>query len=216
MSSPPGWPATLVAGRVGLRPMRRRDAVDWVDLRLRNAQWLAPWEGYPPSEPPRPWRERQTVQIYLSMLRVARRDAAAGRSLPFALLYDGQLAGQVVIGAIVRAASCTGTVGYWVDQAVAGRGVAPTAVALAVDHCFGPAGLHRVEAAVRPENTRSLRVVEKLGFRREGIAERSLHIDGKWCDHIVHALTQEDVPEGLLRRWRASGGGVGGPARGGR
>jgi ribosomal-protein-alanine N-acetyltransferase len=82
----------------------------------------------------------------------------------------------------------------------AGRGVAPRAVAMVIDHCFGPVGLHRVEICVRPENTNSLRVVEKLGLEQVGYAPRFLHIDGAWRDHRIFAVTVEEAPEGVLRR----------------
>ena len=75
------------------------------------------------------------------------------------------------------------TLGYWVDQARAGQGIAPTAVAMATDHCFRTLGLHRMEINIRPENGPSLRVVEKLGFRDEGYRPRFLHINGEWADH---------------------------------
>jgi ribosomal-protein-alanine N-acetyltransferase len=88
-----------------------------------------------------------------------------------------------------------------VDQQRAGHGIAPTAVALATDHCFGTLGLHRMEINIRPENAASLRVVEKLGFRDEGYRPRFLHINGVWADHRTFALTSEEVPEGLLSRW---------------
>jgi ribosomal-protein-alanine N-acetyltransferase len=115
---------------------------------------------------------------------------------------------MVTVMNIVRGAFQSGAVGYWVSSEVAGRGVMPTAVALLVDHCFGPVGLHRVEVNIRPENGPSLRVVEKLGFRHEATHPRYLHIDGAWRDHLGFALTVEDVqPEGLLARWRASQGG---------
>jgi len=94
--------------------------------------------------------------------------------------------------------------GYWVGRQTAGRGVAPTAVAMAADHCFTTLGLHRMEINIRPENERSLRVVQKLGFRDEGIRERYLHIDGEWRDHQSFALTAEEVPEGVLARWLAT------------
>jgi ribosomal-protein-alanine N-acetyltransferase len=87
--------------------------------------------------------------------------------------------------------SCT--VGYWVDRAVAGRGIVPTALALTIDHCFAGVGLHRVEVDIRPENSASLRVVEKLGLRREGYYERFLDIDGGWRDHIAFAVTVEEL-----------------------
>jgi ribosomal-protein-alanine N-acetyltransferase len=87
--------------------------------------------------------------------------------------------------------SCT--VGYWVDRAFAGRGITPTALALVIDHCFDAVGLHRVEVDIRPENTASLRVVEKLGLRREGYYERFLDIDGAWRDHVAFAVTAEEA-----------------------
>ena len=76
----------------------------------------------------------------------------------------------------------------------AGRGVMPRAVAMAIDHCFTTAGLHRIEVCIRPENTNSLRVVEKLGIREIGYAPLFLHIDGEWRDHRIYAITKEEVP----------------------
>jgi ribosomal-protein-alanine N-acetyltransferase len=93
--------------------------------------------------------------------------------------------------------------GYWIDEGHAGRGIMPTAVAMACDHCFSALGLHRIEIAIRPENVASLRVVEKLGFTQIGIAPRYLHINGSWRDHLLFALTVEEVPEGVAARLRA-------------
>jgi ribosomal-protein-alanine N-acetyltransferase len=73
---------------------------------------------------------------------------------------------------------------------------------MAVDHCFRVMGMHRLEASIRPENTASRRVVEKLGFRDEGVRVRQLHINGTWRDHICYAITAEEVPTGMLPRWR--------------
>jgi ribosomal-protein-alanine N-acetyltransferase len=140
------------------------------------------------------------------MLRTLRRQARQGTALPFAVTLDGRLAGQLTVGNVVRGAFNSAYVGYWVDQNLAGQGVMPTALALAIDHCFGAVGLHRVEANVRPENTASRRVVEKLGFREEGLHQRYLAIDGAYRDHIGYALTVEDVPEGMVRRWRSRQG----------
>ena len=75
---------------------------------------------------------------------------------------------------------------------------------MATDHCFGVLGLHRIEVNIRPENLPSLRVVEKLGLRDEGVRERYLHIQGEWTDHRTFAVTTEEVPDGLLARWRRS------------
>ena len=80
------------------------------------------------------------------------------------------------------------------------------AVALAADHCFGPVGLHRLEATVRPENVASLRVLAKLGFRQEGLFRRYLDVDGAWRDHLCFAMTAEESPTGgLVGRLAATG-----------
>lgn len=193
-----GWPARLREGRIELRPLRLRDATAWREVRTRNARWLRPWEAT------LPLAEHDAPTTYGAMVRRLRAEAREGRSLPFALTVDGAFAGQVTIGGIARGSLLSAYIGYWIDQRVAGRGIMPTAVAMATDHCFQEVGLHRVEINIRPENTASLRVVEKLGFRAEGLRERYLHIDGDWRDHLTFALCAEDVPEGLLARWLSS------------
>jgi ribosomal-protein-alanine N-acetyltransferase len=196
-----GWPADLVDGPVRLRPLRRTDARAWCEVRNRNVDWLMPWESTLPHAP-NAAIGRANLPTYRGMLRTLRRQARSGSTLPFALVYDGQLAGQVTVSAIMRGSLHSASVGYWLDQQIAGRGVGPVAVAMVIDHCFGPVGLHRIELNVRPENVRSRRVAEKLGFREEGIRLRYLHIDRAWRDHICYALTVEDVPGGVLRRYR--------------
>jgi [ribosomal protein S5]-alanine N-acetyltransferase len=193
----PGWPATLVAGRVGLRPITRSDRAAWLEVRARNAGWLAPWEATPPSDTGPP-------MTFVTMVRALRRQARRGTLLPFVVTYDGALVGQVTVGGITWGSLCSAHIGYWVDERVAGRGVMPTAVALVTDHCFGPVGLHRIEVNIRPENTASLRVVQKLGFREEGTRAGFLHIAGAWRDHRSFALTADEVPGGLLARWLAA------------
>ncbi len=186
-----------------VRPLRLRDGASWVEVRVRNEDWLVQWEATPPGfENPRvTWRERQSMGIYTAMMRSLRRQAKDGSALPFAITYEGRFAGQLTVGNVVRGAFNSAYVGYWVDEAVAGRGVMPTALALVVDHCFTVARLHRIEANIRPENVASQRVVEKLGFRQEGLHQRYLAIDGAYRDHIGYAVTTEDVPEGMVRRW---------------
>ena len=122
----------------------------------------------------------------------ARRSPSRSRS-------TARFAGQVTVNNIVRGSAQFASVGYWLDRQYAGRGVMPRAVALVIDHCFGAAGLHRIEIAIRPENTNSLRVVEKLGLREVGYAPRFLHIDGAWRDHRIFAVTAEEVPGGDAR-----------------
>ena len=128
------------------------------------------------------------------------RYARAGKTLPFAIEVDGHFAGQVTVNNIVRGSAQFASVGYWLDREYAGRGVMPRAVAMVIDHCFFTAGLHRIEIAIRPENSNSLRVVEKLGLREIGYAPMFLHIDGAWRDHRLYAVTVEECPEGMLAR----------------
>ena len=192
-----GWPVTLRAGRVGLRPIARSDRAAWTAVRARNADWLTPWEPTPP-------RVTGPPMTFPQMVRTLRRQARAGAAMPFVVTVDDELAGQLTVGGITWGSLAGAHIGYWVDQRVAGHGVMPTAVALAVDHCFTTIGLHRVEVNIRPENTASLRVVEKLGFREEGSRYRFLHIAGEWRDHLSFALTAEEVPEGVLARWQQS------------
>ena len=199
-----GWPARLQEGPIVLRPLRLRDASAWREVRTRNARWLRPWEATIPLA------ERDVPHTYGAMVRRLRSEAREGRTLPFALTYEGDFVGQLTVGGIARGSLLGGYIGYWIDERCAGRGIMPTAVAMATDHCFGPVGLHRIEINIRPENGASLRVVEKLGFRYEGIRQRYLHIDGEWRDHATYALCAEEVPGGLLARWQATGVATGG------
>jgi ribosomal-protein-alanine N-acetyltransferase len=201
----PGWPAVLADGDVVLRPLRMRDASAWVESRKHNIEWLRPWEATPPNGP---GVFGTSTAVFAGMARRLRSEARAGRGLPFAVVVDGSFAGQLNVAGIVRGSLEGASIGYWVDQRVAGRGVMPTCVALAVDHCFSTVGLHRVEVNIRPENAASRRVVEKLGFRFEGTRERFLHISGDWRDHLTYALVREEVPGGLLARWHRAQGTV--------
>ena len=196
------WPVSLWHGPVGLVPMRLRDRAAWERVRAANMTWLRPWEA---TLPPRAATGPAT---YGGLVRSLSRQAREGRMLPWLVMYDPgdgrgrpELAGQLTVSGIVGGAASWGQIGYWVDQRLAGRGIIPTAVALAVDYCFEVMHLHRIEIAIRPENEKSLRVVQKLGFRPEGLRPRYLHIDGDWRDHLVFALNAEEVPGGLLRRW---------------
>jgi ribosomal-protein-alanine N-acetyltransferase len=194
------WEAVrLTHGSVMLRPIMMADRRAWEEVRAHNAAWLLQWEATrPPGSPARPAGFR-------GMVRHLRREAKHSRCLPFALLVDGVFAGQVTVNNIVGGSAMFASIGYWIDERQAGRGHMPVAVAMAVDHCLHGLGLHRVEVAIRPENTASLRVVEKLGFPQIGYAPRFLHIDGDWRDHRLFALTVEDVPEGLLHRYLTGG-----------
>lgn len=202
MNAHPGWPATLTEGPITLRPYRRSDAAAWVEVRLANEAWLSPWEPDPPGR----WADVHTLHAFRYVHRDLVRSGRDGSTLPWAVCYDGRFVGQLTIGNIVRRAFCSGYAGYWIDHRYAGRGITPTALALAVDHAFSRGGLHRVEVNIRPENKPSRRVVEKLGFREESYHHRYLYIAGGWRDHLGYALTTEDVAAegGLLARLRRS------------
>jgi len=169
-----------------LRPLRPEDADDYVSVRARNRHWLSPWDATSPVRVTGSRTFDDVVAFY-------QEEALAGRMLPFVIETEGELVGQVNVSNIVLGSFRSCTVGYWVAQAVAGRGIVPTALALAADHAFEELGLHRVEVNIRPENVASLAVVRKLGFRDEGLRPRMLHIDGDWRDHRSFALTTEDL-----------------------
>ena len=192
-----GWPARLTSDEITVRPLAASDARAWRDARRRNLAWLRPWDAtVPPGADARP-------STFGQLVRRLHRQARAGTTYPFAIEVDGRFAGQVTVNNIVRGSAQFASVGYWLDREYAGRGVMPRAVALVIDHCFTAAGLHRIEIAIRPENSNSLRVVEKLGLREVGYAPKFLHIDGAWRDHRLYAVTVEECPEGLLGRVRS-------------
>ena len=181
-----------------LRPISQRDRDVWRRVRQANLVWLGRWDATAPS------RSQAQPRSFASMVRSMRREARAGRQLPFVLQYDGRFVGQLTVSNIVRGSAQYASIGYWIDETYAGRGITTRAVAMAIDHCFGPVGLHRIEVAIRPENTSSLRVVEKLDIKEIGYAPRYLHIDGDWRDHKLFAITREEVPMGLVRRLDAA------------
>lgn len=169
-----------------LRPLRPEDAEEYISVRGRNRHWLGPWDATSPVPVSGSRTFADVVDFY-------QEEALAGRMLPFVIEVDGELVGQVNVSNIVLGSFRSCTVGYWVAQAVAGRGIMPTALALVADHAFADLALHRVEVNIRPENSASLAVVRKLGFRDEGLRRRMLHIDGGWRDHRSFALTTEDL-----------------------
>ena len=179
-------------GSVAIRIIERRDAKPLQRLLDEDREWLVPWEATIPGSRNRPqakWLVKGLLQQY-----------RAETTLPYVVEYEGRVVGQLNIANILHGSVCSGTIGYWVSKSVAGRGVTPIAVALAADHFFEQLKMHRIEIDIRPENGPSLRVVEKLGFRQEGLKQRFIHIDGAWRDHLVFALTAEEIGDGLLAR----------------
>ena len=197
------WPVTVTARRVGgapviLRALRGKDRSEWEALRAENIDWLRPWEATSP-EP------AATRLGFRQLVRHFDREAAEGRLQPFVIETAGRLVGQVHLFGIAWGSLRSACAGYWVAESVAGQGIMPLALAAACDHAFLGLGLHRVEVNIRPGNSASLRVVEKLGFRDEGLRLGYLHIDGEWRDHRSFALTSEDLGRSsLVERWNYS------------
>jgi ribosomal-protein-alanine N-acetyltransferase len=202
----PGWPAKVgalrvPAGVVAVRPVRLRDGGEWSRIRLRDRQHLERWEPTAPGA----WADRNAVWSWPAQWASLRSLARRGQCLPFTITVDGRFAGQITLGNVIRASLRSAWIGYWVSSEAAGRGVATAAVALVVDHAMFNAGLHRIEATVRPENAPSLRVLRKAGFREEGLFLRYLDVAGAWRDHLVFAITAEEIANGLVARLVAAG-----------
>jgi ribosomal-protein-alanine N-acetyltransferase len=161
---------------------------------VTNRSWLEPWEATTPFI-------RLAPQDTKASIRGLVQAAKTGSALPLVILHQGKLVGQLNVSQIIYGSLSSASLGYWVVESVAGKGLAPLAVAMATDYLFFEKGLHRMEVCIRPENLSSLRVVEKLGFRYEGFRRRFIHINGKWADHFCFALVQEEVPGGVLHRF---------------
>ncbi|MBH0129681.1 GNAT family N-acetyltransferase [Salinibacterium sp. NK8237] len=185
---------TLGDGNISIRPIRVRDARA-LEKELRdNRGWLRRWEATSPVGPSS-FDVKSSIRGLLQQSRV-------GTGLPFVIEFNGEVAGQLNVSSVTYGSLASASLGYWVSERFAGKGLTPTAVALATDYCFFQLGLHRMEICIRPENEPSLRVVEKLGFRYEQLRRRFIHIDGDWRDHFCFALTVEEVPQGIFRRWK--------------
>ena len=182
-------------GAVVIRLVRPRDARVLQHELLNNRAWLQPWEATLP-------HAVTSFDMRVSIKRLLQQYRDGG-GVPLVMEHDGEVVGQLNIWGIMHGSLSSATIGYWISERVAGRGVTPTAVAMATDLAFTELGLHRMEICVRPENRASVRVVQKLGFRYEGLRRNFIHIDGNWRDHFAFALVREDVPQGVLARWVA-------------
>ena len=185
---------TLEHQLVTLRGVRPRDAKAMEKALGDNRAWLGPWEATTPLIRPNSFDAKSSIR---GLLQAAKQ----GSALPLVLMLDHELVGQLNVSQITYGSLSSATLGYWLVEKVAGRGITPVAVAMATDYLFFEKGLHRMEVCIRPENTSSLRVVEKLGFRYEGFRRRYIHIAGKWADHFCFALVVEEVPSGVLARY---------------
>jgi ribosomal-protein-alanine N-acetyltransferase len=186
----PSLTSRLLTARLVLRPPRTGDVAEIRRLIRANHDHLKPWNPAPPvGEDP-----SSITEVSKSVLR-HRRDWKHGSGyVLFVAERDtpSRFVGKIALNGIMRGAMYGAYLGYWMAADLQGRGYATEGIRAVLDFAFGQAGLHRVQAAIMPHNARSLRVIEKLGFRREGYAERYLQIAGKWEDHVVYAKTREE------------------------
>jgi ribosomal-protein-alanine N-acetyltransferase len=165
------------------------DFSQWREVRTRCEDWLVKWE---PSRLAGSPDVTHDVQAFTARCAARAREIQMGAGHGFGLFVDGRFAGEININSIHRGAFQSAYVGYWVDQAQAGRGLIPEALVLVLKFAFEDLGLHRVQVAIIPRNSASRRVVEKLGLREEGVAVRYLEIAGVWEDHVRYAITEEE------------------------
>lgn len=177
----------LKGKRVFLRLPVASDYREWADLRGRSRAFLEPWEPrWTPDELERTaWRDR---------LSRYREDYARGAAVSF-FIFDNateRLMGGITLGNIRHGVAQSGHIGYWIGEPYAGKGYMLEALNLLVTFAFDTLRLHRIEAACIPSNTRSVRVLEKAGFQREGLLRSYLRINGIWQDHYLYARIAGD------------------------
>lgn len=159
-----------------------RDAGEFARLVTENRDYLAPWS--PVSN-----EDYYTEEGHRAVLARHLTAHDRGEMLPLAILGPGgAVCGRINLNSIIRGAFQNASVGYWVGQSHAGRGLASAAVADVIKTAFGPLGLHRLDAATLLHNTPSQRVLARNGFRPFAVAERYLKIAGKWQDHVLFQL----------------------------
>ena len=186
---PSSGPAALAPRGHGLllRAPQMSDFLQWAHLRESSRDYLTPWEPIWPSDD-------LTRSGFRRRLRRYAEDIAADRSYPFIVFReaDGAMIGGVTLANVRRGIVQAGTIGYWVGQPHAHRGYMTAALRVLLPSLFGELNLHRIEAACIPTNAPSIRVLEKCGFTREGLARRYLCINGVWQDHLLFGLLHED------------------------
>jgi len=188
LATPKSLYGSAAGGGVHLRHPRWADFEQWVELRRKNQSYLSPWEPE--------WNEAHlSRQSYKARLAVFKKMIANGQGYPFHMFRadDERMIGACNITRIQRQVAQTAMLGYWVGEEFARQGFARAAVKTACQFCFNDLGLHRIEAGVQPENAASIKVLEAVGFQREGVARGFLKIDGEWRDHVIYAKLSSDV-----------------------
>ncbi len=177
----------LVTERLVLRSPRHSDFRPWMDLRQISREFLAPWE-------PAWSSDHLTRKAFSDRVYWAQRSVADGNALPLFLIRreDEALLGAVTLDNIRRGPAQAGTLGYWIGEPHALKGYMREAIDAVVHYSFAMLDLSRVEAACLPENVASRRVLEKAGFKYEGVAQSYLQIGGRWRNHVLYANLRPD------------------------
>ncbi|CAN5320166.1 GNAT family protein [soil metagenome] len=184
--------STLFGHRVMLRPIFVSDFEAWREVRTRSGEWLTRWEPRRLPNQPDVTADRDAFAVRCS---ARQRERQLGTGFGFGVFAEGQLCGEVNLSSIQRGPFQNAYVGYWIDQTWAGQGLMPEAVVVLARFAFEDLHLHRIQISIIPRNKPSRRVVDKLGLREEGTAERYLEINGVWEDHVRYALTAEEWAE---------------------
>jgi ribosomal-protein-alanine N-acetyltransferase len=173
--------------RMILRPPAHSDFRAWTALRQDSAEFLQKWE-------PTWAADHLTRKGYANRVYWAQRSISSGSALPLFLTQreDGALIGAITLDHIRRGPSQTGTLGYWVGAPFARQGFMREAIEAVVHHAFTTLDLSRIEAACLPENVASRGVLEKTGFKYEGVAQSYLQIAGRWRNHVLYANLRGD------------------------
>ncbi len=180
----------LTTERLVLRAARPGDVPALRYAARQNIEHLRPWSARPP-----PGEDLSSLTAVSNDVLRTRKAWKRGEGHTFWMFdaeTDERVLGRVQLSSVVRGAFHNAYLGYWCDCHHLGRGLVTEAVRAVIGCAFELLDLHRVQAAIMPGNTPSLRVIEKLRFRREGRAERYLQIAGAWEDHEIFALTREE------------------------
>ncbi|MDQ0391551.1 GNAT family N-acetyltransferase [Labrys monachus] len=172
---------------IELRAPEMRDFEAWAALRSASRAFLRPWEPTWPAND-------LTRSAFRARLRRYSQDVRADAAYPLYLFRtsDGALLGGLTLGQIRRGVAQTGSLGYWMGEAHAGQGYMTAAVRAVLPYAFTALRLRRIEAACLPENIASIRLLERVGFTREGYARSYLCIAGAWRDHLLYAILADD------------------------
>lgn len=177
----------LASDRHLLRLPRFQDYRQWYTLRSESRRFLEPWEPT--------WRSDElTESAFRARVNRNEQEFASGQAVPLLLFSQAEkaLLGGITIGYIRRGAAQCCMIGYWMGERHAGQGHMHAALKLVIPYIFSSLQLHRVEAACIPDNARSIRLLEKAGFQREGYLREYLKINGEWRDHVMYSLLSTD------------------------